>query len=83
MAQCAQWVSTSVGTVLTQASGDPCTSVVVMTPAEYAAMSSSPFNLSFEDAALVSGAVVAVWGAAWVFKALILTLKDDGEARND
>lgn len=83
MADCAQWVATSVGTVLVQESASSCTSAVVLTPAEYAALSSNPFNLSFEDGALVSGAVVAVWGAAWVFKALILTLKDDGEARND
>lgn len=83
MAQCAQWVTTEVGVLLAQSSAEVCTAAVVLTPAEYVAISTNPFNLSFEDGALVSGAVVAVWGAAWVFKALILTLKDDGAAPND
>jgi hypothetical protein len=86
MAECAYWRSTSLGNVLAQSPGEAsgnCTTLVVLTPAEYAAFSSNPFNLSYSDGALVSSAIVAVWGAAWVFKALILTLNSDGEARND
>lgn len=40
----------------------------------------SPFFLSAEDGALISVAVVGVWCIAWAFKALALTLRNDGES---
>lgn len=40
-----------------------------------AEVGTSPFSLSVEDAALIGSAIVLVWGFAWGFKALILTLK--------
>lgn len=35
----------------------------------------SPFFLSVSDASLVGAAIVGVWGVAWAFKALFLTVE--------
>lgn len=83
MAQCAQWVSTSVGTVLTQASGDPCTAAVVLTPAEYSSLSSNPFHLSLSEGGLISGAIAGVWALAWCFKAIARTINLDGDSSKE
>lgn len=40
-----------------------------------------PWSLSVEDASLVSASIIGVWGLAWAFKALILTLK--GNSQNE
>lgn len=40
----------------------------------------SPLYLSAEDGALLSAAVIGVWCVAWAAKALVLTLRNDGEA---
>ena len=42
-----------------------------------------PWNLSVSDALSISSAIVAVWGTAWAFKALILTLKGSNQHEND
>lgn len=36
---------------------------------------SNPFTPSVSDGALIAGAIISVWGAAWAIKALILMLK--------
>lgn len=72
MAQCV----VIVGTAVEVTTADPCTTLLLLTPAEYSAMASNPFVLSPEDGLLISGAVVGVWAAAWCWKALVWTLKD-------
>lgn len=41
----------------------------------------APFAMSAEDGALIAAAIIAVWSAAWGFRALIETLRDrkDGD----
>lgn len=79
MAQCVQVVNVNGADVLSPVTAEPCTGLVVLTPAEYAHVSSNPFNLSNEDGVLIAGAVATVWIAAWCFKALIRTLNSDGD----
>jgi hypothetical protein len=76
MAQCAAFVDG----VLTPMP-EPCTALVLLTPAEYGALSHNPFVLSPEDGLLISGAVVGVWAAAFAVRAAIRALGDhnDGE----
>lgn len=76
MSQC---VVINTGGQLETSAADPCTTLVVLTPAEYGAMSANPFVLTPEDGLLISAAVVTVWAAAWSWKALVWTLKDHGE----
>lgn len=76
MSQC---VVINAGGQLETSTADPCTSLVVLTPAEYGALSANPFVLTPEDGLLISAAVVGVWAAAWSWKALVWTLKDHGE----
>lgn len=80
MAQCVGQSVVSGVTVLTPVADSPCTSAVLLTPAEYGAISANPFNLSGEDGTLYAAAIVGVWVVGWAVKALILTLKNDGEA---
>ena len=42
-----------------------------------------PWNLSVSDASAISAAIVAVWGTAWAFKALFLTLKGNENHENE
>lgn len=74
MAQCV--VINESGALVASAS-DPCTGLVVLTPAEYSLMASSPFVLSVEDGALVSGAIGAVWLLAWSLRAIRQVLNPD------
>jgi len=77
MAQCVKLVSGA----LVEDTSTPCTTFVIATPAEYAAMASSPFNLSLEDGAALSALLVAVWVVAYCVRALIRTLDGyDGES---
>lgn len=82
MAQCTVIVNVSGSEVLAPAAAasEPCTSLVVLTPAEYEALSHNPFNLTPEDGALVAGAVVSVWAMAWAFRALYGVLRPEGES---
>lgn len=79
MAQC---VVISGGAVV-ESVADPCTGFLVLTPAEYAALSHNPFILSVEDGALISGAIAAVWASAWCLRALARTLRTDGVAEEE
>lgn len=76
MAQC---IAVAVDGTLQVSAADPCTSLVVLTPAEYAAWGQNPFVLSAEDGALVSAAVVGVWCIGWAMRALARALSTDGE----
>lgn len=79
MAQCVVPVNLSGVDVLSPAAVEPCTGLVVLTPAEYGAMSQNPFNLSPEDGTLVAAAVVGVWCIGWAMRALARVLSTDGE----
>ena len=79
MSTCAIVTQVNGVDVFAPSGSEPCTSHVVLTPAEYAAMSQSPFNLSPEDGAAVGAAVVGVWAIAWAFRALYSVLRDGGE----
>lgn len=83
MAHCAQWASTSVGTVLVQASGDGCTDAVVLTPAEYASLSTNPLNLSLVEGAQISGAIAGIWAIAWCFKQLAKSINLNGDSTKE
>lgn len=43
-------------------------------------LGNSPWSLSVEDASLVGASIIAVWGFAWAFKALFMTV---GNKEND
>lgn len=58
------------------AAPDPCTTLVVITPAEYGAMAINPFVLSSEDGIAISGAICVVWGTAWALRAIRMALSD-------
>lgn len=79
MAQC---ITVNASGQLETSTADPCTTLVVLTPAEYAAVSANPFNLSPEDGALISGAVIGVWCIAWACRALQRVLSTDGESQD-
>lgn len=61
----------------------PCTSYVLVTPAEYASMASSPLSLSVEDGTALSAAILAVWGIAWAARAIVRALDVDGDPQSD
>lgn len=70
MAQC---VGFDAGGSLVQLP-EPCTSFVLVTPAEYSAIAASPFYLTAEDGFLLGSAVVGVWAAAFAIRAAIRAL---------
>lgn len=65
--------------VVSASPADPCTTLVALTPSEFALYSANPFLLSPEQGVLISGAVAGVWAVAWAAKMLVRTLYDDGE----
>jgi hypothetical protein len=69
--------------VLVPAHEPQCTGLVVLTPDEYAHITNNPFNLTYEQGAIVAGAVATTWLIGWSFKALIAVLRNDGEALED
>jgi hypothetical protein len=69
--------------VLIPAPEQQCTGLVVLTPEEHAHLVNNPFNLTYEQGAIVAGAVATTWLIGWSFKALIATLRNDGEALED
>jgi hypothetical protein len=79
MAQC---VVISGGAVV-ESVADPCTGFLIVTPAEYAALSHNPFMLSVEDGLLISGAIAAVWAAAWAWRKAASALQTDGEPQGE
>lgn len=42
-----------------------------------------PFDLSTEDAALISAAVIAVWALAWGFRMLVRTVRTTDTPETD
>lgn len=77
MSQCVQ-VNGTTG-ALEPSTASPCTSFVMLTPDEYSSLVASPLNLSAEDGATLSVAILGVWAVAWSFKALVKALNVDGE----
>lgn len=74
MAQC---ITFDASGFAVQSAADPCTTAVVLTPAEYGALAANPLNLSLEDGALLGGAIVGIWAAAFAFRAAIRALNAD------
>lgn len=70
MAQCVATVMVNGVAVLTPVDAAPCTTLVVVTPAEYEVMSSSPFNLSLTDGALIATAILGVWGIGYCWRSI-------------
>lgn len=71
MAQC---VAFDAGGVLMLSNADPCTTLVVLTPAEYGAMSLAPFQLDTQAAGEIALAILVVWAVGWGFRMLIRAL---------
>lgn len=63
--------------VLSPDSSSPCPSTLYLVDVP---AFTSPLYLSAVDGALLSAAVIGVWCIAWAAKALVLTLRNDGEA---
>lgn len=81
MAQCVNSVIVNGVAVLSPVADSPCTSLVVVTPAEYEVMSVSPFKLTIEEGALIASAVLGVWGiaACWRELAAFIGAGNSGE----
>lgn len=74
--------STNVVTLVivenTSATPESC-GMVALSGQEYAAYTGGPFSLTAEQGATVGGAILAVWGAAWVFRSLMRLLSTSPE----
>lgn len=79
MAQCVASVQVNGSTVLAPVESVPCTSLVMLTPAEYEALSHNPFHLSMAEGGTVSAAVVGVWIIAYGAKEVTRLLRHGGE----
>lgn len=80
MATCAAIATIDGQGVFVPVEVEPCTSLLLLTPAEYAAVSQTPFVLSVEDGILVSGAVGAVWVFAWAVRSVRSVLSSHGDS---
>jgi hypothetical protein len=76
MAQCVVITSGAV----VESAADPCTGFLILTPAEYAAISVSPFRLTLAEGALIGGALAAIWASAWAWRQLRRMLDSGGLA---
>lgn len=56
--------------------------VLVYTAQEVDQNTASPFRLSVADGAVVSGLIIAVWVAAFIWRALIRVLSSDADSTN-
>lgn len=56
---------------------------VLVTPDQYKNLALSPFNLSAEDGAIVSAAIVAVWGVGFASRAIIKALKGNDHENDE
>lgn len=76
--QCAQLVPTGSNLyslqIVPPINGECVNAVVLLEPSEFKNFAMSPFNLSAEDGAVISAAIVAVWGVGFAARALIKTL---------
>lgn len=79
MPQCLVFVTATEGTFASPSDVVPCPGVLAFTPAEVATLTANPFLLTPEQGALIASAVVAVWVAAYYWKALAAALNTDGE----
>lgn len=70
MAQCVSTAEVQGQTVLVPVADSPCTSYVLVTPAEYETMSGNPFRLSINEASLIAAAILGVWGIAACWREL-------------
>lgn len=62
---------------------EPCTQAVLLSPAEYTRWLDNPLNLSIEDGAQLSAAILGVWAVAWVARTIVRALDSDGETSTD
>lgn len=76
MAQC---VVINAGGLLEASTADPCTSLLLLNPAEYATLAANPLLLTAEDGAIVSAAILGAWATAWAVRSLYRLLYIDGE----
>lgn len=86
MADCAFVVTLTVDDVAVPvyaAASAPCSGYVVLTPAEYSALSANPFILSPEDATLVGGAIALTWATAWAIRQIGRALNTDGSSNQE
>ena len=74
MAQC---VAIDTAGAVVQDLSTPCTGLVLLTPAEYAAIATNPFQLTAEDGFILSVAIIGVWAAAFSIRAVIRALDAD------
>lgn len=72
-------VADSATGVLSVTATDPCTTLVVMTPAEFVGLSASPLNLTPSDGAELAASILGVWAIAWALRSLARALNTDGE----
>jgi hypothetical protein len=85
MARCVAFASqgASAPDVLV-AAPEPCSTFVLISPAEYSAVSQSPLNLTPEQGALIGSAILLTWAMAWGWRALEQVISDDGvSSQND
>jgi len=74
MAQC---VDIDGNGFVVAAASSPCVTGVLLTPTEYGLLNNSPLNLSLEDGAVLGVGIVAVWAAAFAWRAAIRALGVD------
>lgn len=73
MAQC---VTVGDGGVLQVSAADPCTTLVVVTPAEYAAQQSIFVPLSIDNGFDLGVAILGAWTVGFVFRILRKQIED-------
>ena len=78
MAQC---VVVGASGVLEASAVEPCTSLVALTPAEYASLVDVPWHLSPAEGMELSAAILVVWIGAWGIRRLWDALSLGGDVR--
>jgi hypothetical protein len=82
MAQCAG-IDGSGFIVAQAASGVGCSEFVLLNPVEYGLWLNSPLNLSAEDGAVMAVGIVAVWAAAFAWRAATKAMDVDNASEAD
>jgi len=70
-------VAVEAGGAVVASTADPCTTAVLLTPAEYAHLANSPWHLTMEQGALVAVAVASVWIVGFAARTAIKALRSD------
>jgi len=84
MAQCVAFADVGASAPALVAAPEPCSTFVLISPAEYSAVSQSPLNLTPEQGALIGSAILLTWAMAWGWRALEQVISDDGvSSQND